>query len=68
MDLWKINNIQFARLLTEINGVGLNKRQMKMLRESMDLTNDDIDEIFDRAIIAFEKNKKKYVYPHPASK
>ena len=59
-DLWKDNKIQFARLIAEINSVGLSKKQYKELGESMDLSITEINELFDRAIEEFEKSKKKH--------
>jgi hypothetical protein len=46
---WNNNNIQFPRLLSEIFAVGLTNEQMDQLCDSMNLTIDDIDELFHRA-------------------
>lgn len=56
---WADDSIQFPRLLAELNAVGLDAEQMKMLAESMDLEWGQIDEIFDRALTAWEKQKSK---------
>ena len=58
--LWDNDNVQFARLLSEIAGiVNISKKDMKALCESMDLTEDDINELLDRAVNAFEVHKLK---------
>jgi hypothetical protein len=63
-NLWKNNNIQFPRLLAEIAGiVSISKKDMKALCESMDLTKEEINELFDRAVDTFEKIKAKQVKP-----
>ena len=53
-NLWDNDGIQFARLLSEIDGIGLTDSQYMHLRDSMDLSNNEINEIFDRANKAFE--------------
>jgi len=55
--LWADNRIQFPRLLAEINSVGLTPKQYRDLSESMDLTTEEIDELFDRAIQEWEAIK-----------
>ena len=50
---WNNNDIQFPRLLAEINAVGLTKAQYAFLCTSMDLKTYEIDEILERAEIAF---------------
>lgn len=47
--MWSRNEIQFPRLLAELNAVGLTRRQWQQLSESMDLAFEDIDELFSRA-------------------
>lgn len=46
---WANNDIQFPRLLAEINAAGLTSSQYKDICDSMDLTIGDINEILDRA-------------------
>lgn len=46
---WEDDSIQFPRLLAEINAVGLSEEQMAGLRDSMELTDEKIDELMDRA-------------------
>lgn len=54
--LWKNDNIQFTRLLAEIAGcVNITKKDMKKLCENMDLTEDEVNQIFDRAQDKFGK-------------
>jgi hypothetical protein len=56
MNRWENNEIQFPRLLAEIFGI-LTNEQIDFLCESMDLTADDIDELFHRANLEWEKIK-----------
>lgn len=60
MNKWENNKIQFPRLLAEINAVGLFKKQIEGLCDSMDLTKDEIQELFERAEIEFEKEKRNF--------
>ena len=53
---WNVDRVQFARLLCEIVATQP-ALDMGALCEAMDLTSDDIDELFDRAHIAWEKAK-----------
>jgi len=46
---WLDDATQFPRLLAEIRAVGLTPEQYRTLRESMDLTANEIDELFQRA-------------------
>ena len=48
-DLWLDDKIQIARLLSEINYIGLTDGQLEQLEVSMDLEREFIFEIFDRA-------------------
>ena len=49
-DLWKDNSIQFPRLIAEIiANVNINEMEMRSLRESMDLSQAEVNELFDRA-------------------
>ena len=60
MDKWKNNNIQFPRLLAEIDAVvEFTGQQKDELCISMDLEWSDIEEIFERAQIEFDKIKAK---------
>ena len=57
---WNHNELQFCRLLSEIAAVGLTNEQMKGLCESMDLQEQDIYELLDRAQNSFEQFKEEY--------
>ena len=58
MTNWDNNYIQFARLLAEIySAAGLTTEQYEQLKASMDLGYEDIDEIFERAMLEFERVK-----------
>lgn len=46
---WKNNHSQFARLLAELACVGLTKPQYKFLRESMNCTDELVNELLERA-------------------
>jgi len=48
-ELWQADNVQFARLLSELKGVGLKPTQMTNLARSMNLTKTELHELFDRA-------------------
>ena len=59
-DLWENDNVQFARLLSEMRGiVTIKKSEMKELCASMDLSENEIDELFERADSAFIRIKEK---------
>ena len=53
-ELWDRNDIQFARLISELKAAGLTPEQMDNLCESMDLNKDQIHELLDRGEEAFE--------------
>jgi len=56
---WNNNRIQFPRLLAEIVATGaITNEVMAGLRDGMDLSNDEINEIFDRAQMEWEKIKQ----------
>lgn len=57
-NLWKDNRIQFTRLVAEIGMAGLTDSQIERLKESMDLTEEVIGQLFDRAFKEFEAVKK----------
>lgn len=54
---WRRDALQFPRLLAEIRAVGLTDEQLAELGASMDLSTEEIDELFERAEKAFEKAK-----------
>lgn len=57
-DLWSDNPVQFARLLAEISYLDY-RPLLPELSDSMDLEEDRIHELFDRAQDAWEKHKKE---------
>lgn len=58
MSTWNDDHIQFARLLAEIQSCcPLTVDQYQELQESMDLGEGDINELFDRAELAWERYK-----------
>ena len=57
-NLWENDLIQFSRLLAEINAIGLTREQYEELSASMDLEIESINELFDRAINAWNEYKK----------
>ena len=63
---WRDNHIQFPRLLAEILATpAITSAVMKELCESMDLTPGEVDELFDRAQLNWERikqNKKPLRY------
>lgn len=54
---WLDNDVQFPRLLAEINAVGLSPTQYQQLSESMNLSPRDIDELLARAEAEWEAIK-----------
>lgn len=54
-DLWEDNSIQFPRLIAEI--MATQELDFTTLCESMDLSPDDLEELFDRAHYAWERAK-----------
>jgi len=63
-DRWGNDTAQFARLLTEV-AAALDESQMKHLildlAESMDLSPDEVNSLFDRAEKVWEAAKEKHV-------
>jgi hypothetical protein len=58
--LWERDDIQFPRLLAEIAAtIELTGSQWSSLYESMDISSDDLDELFSRAQAAWEKHKQE---------
>jgi hypothetical protein len=57
-NLWENNRVQFIRLISEINAIGLSPEQYQELSESMDLEIEFIDELFDRAEVEWQEHKK----------
>ena len=56
---WERDAYQFPRLLAEISAVGLTNAQFEGLAVSMDLTIADLNELFDRADVAWERVKEE---------
>jgi hypothetical protein len=54
---WDDDSIQFPRLLAEISAVGLSTEQWEGLCTSMDIDNELLNELFDRADNAWERAK-----------
>lgn len=61
-DLWQRGDIQFPRLLCEIMATQDNLN-LESLSESMDLSPEDIEEIFDRANEKWESSKRSPFSP-----
>lgn len=59
LHLWKNNRLQFARLIAELEMAGAFTKNSLMsdLRESMDLTDEQICEIVERASNVWDKAK-----------
>jgi cytochrome c556 len=56
-DYWERDDVQFPRLLAEIKAIGLTPDQMNGLTASMDLSDDEIHELLDRAEETFDAVK-----------
>lgn len=63
---WEDNAIQFPRLLSEIAGaVTISEDDWLLLCESMDLSQDEVRELFNRAQAEWENIKNELTYPSP---
>ena len=61
-ELWKDDKIQFARLISEAEAIGLfNDKAYDELSKEMDLAYARISELIDRAQSVFENSKKHMV-------
>lgn len=59
-ELWLIDEVQFPRLLSEILAtVEITNEDWAALRDSMDLEDHELQELFDRAVTAWERIKKE---------
>jgi hypothetical protein len=58
MSKWEDDSIQFPRLLAELSAVELPTKLLEEVAESMDLSLDEVGELFERADIAWEKCKR----------
>ena len=58
-EAWQRDDIQFPRLLAEINAMGLTESQKLLLARSMDLDPARIDEVLERAERKFETWKER---------
>lgn len=56
MSNWENNSLQFARLLSEI--MATQELDLEVLAESMDLSVDEVGELFDRANLVWEEAKE----------
>jgi len=65
---WGKNAVQFPRLIAELWGIGLTKEQRAFLKEQMDITGQEIDELFERADREWQRIKNKEVPPHSSAK
>lgn len=57
--LWEDDSIQFARLLAEIGYIGMSDGDVQAICESMDISEDEFNQLLIRADIAWEKAKLK---------
>lgn len=56
---WHDDAIQFPRLLAEIRAIGLTDEQYQDLATSMDLNQERLDELLERAEIVWERIKER---------
>lgn len=63
---WRRDDLQFPRLLAEVQAV-LEPGQYKELSVSMDLSNKEVEELFDRADTAWERIKSGGLDAHLAT-
>jgi hypothetical protein len=58
-ELWLHDHLQFARLLSELEVAGaFDAPMLAKLREQMDLTNEELMELLDRAQRTFDRSKR----------
>lgn len=58
-DKWKDNSIQFPRLIAEIAAnIEMKEQHWNDLKESMDISEDELNELFDRANDEWERIKQ----------
>lgn len=63
-DLWKNNAVQFPRLIVELESAGaFTPEVMEYLCSSMDLHEDNISELIDRAEVIWNKAKAPIDWP-----
>lgn len=61
---WKNDEIQFARLIAELEAAGaFTQEVMEFLEESTDLTYEQISELVDRAQASWERTKAGIIAP-----
>jgi hypothetical protein len=59
--LWERDDIQFPRLLSEILAtIEISNEDWTALRDSMDLEDDELQELFDRAQASWERAKERH--------
>jgi len=62
-DLWNNDNVQFARLISEAEAIGLfTRKAYEELGREMDLKPDNISKLIDRAQAVFEDSKKRLTH------
>lgn len=63
--MWNVDFVQFARLLDEINAVGLTADQVKAVAASMNIKPGEIKELLDRATAKWDELKKVVIKKTP---
>ena len=58
-ELWRDSSIQFPRLIAELNAIALTSEQIKEICDSMDISSDELCEIFERANTLWEVAKAR---------
>lgn len=64
-DLWQVNEIQFARLLSELVAAGIPQETLDGTAESMDLEPAELQELFARAEKVWERAIKVWAKESP---
>ena len=57
IDYWNDSSIQFPRFIAEINAIGLTDEQIRGICESIEITENDISDLFERANNCWEVAK-----------
>lgn len=65
--MWDVDFIQFARLLDELNAIGLSQEQLTALAKNMEVEPKDVKQLLNRAAVRWEEIKPLLVKKTPLS-
>ncbi len=64
--MWENNLLQFARILSELRGIGIGETLWDELMAQTGLDSEDLDDLFERAQFVWEQAKELDFKPHTA--